>query len=159
MKCLSLKLNFHQRWAKLFWSSSRGSITSNFCDGLSPLLVLHTSWPEKPRALVCMRACMCANACMSWGARAVWALSLSTKIKAAKTYLHFGSACEFSCLRPSRRSPLRLSRNELSSTTFGMFAGGIRSRKTCNRREECRCAGFQVVSHKIVTTTLRIAST
>ena len=71
---------------------------------------------------VCMYACMCANACMSSGARD----GLSTKIKAAKTYLHFGSACEFSCLRPSRRSPLRLSRNELSSTTaFGMFAGGI----------------------------------
>ena len=74
-KCLSLKLNFHQRWAKLFWSSSRGSITSNFCDGLSPLLVLHTSWPEKPKALVCMRA----NACMSWGARARYGLSLSRR--------------------------------------------------------------------------------
>ena len=134
-KCLSLKLNFHPCLAELFWSPSRGSITSNFCDGLSSLACVTYFLAQEAQGVLYMRACMCANACMSSGARAMG--GLSTKIKAAKTYLHFGSACEFSCLRPSRRSPLRLSRNELSSTTaFGMFAGG-----TCKKRAECWCKG------------------
>ena len=126
-KCLSLKLNFHPCLAELFWSPSRGSITSNFCSGLSFACVTYFLAQEAQG--VCMHVCECVH---EFG-RARWEGSRRRSKRRKLTFI-LGRRVNFlaSGLRGDRRF-------DFHTTNFQAQHSGcsqVGSRKTCNMREE-----------------------
>ena len=110
-------------------------------------LLFCVTWPEAYTSIR-VHVCECVF---------VWARvrsRLSTKIKAVKTYLHFGSPCDFSSLRPSR-SPVRVSCNKVSSTS--VHKRQERSRKACNKRI-VKGLAVALVSHNIFGAALALQS-
>ena len=104
-----------------------------------PLLCLcyiHTSWPKKPKAFVCM----CANACMSSGARD--GEGSRRRSKRRKLTFILGRRVNFpaSGLRGDRRLDFHATDFQAQQHSGCSQVG---SRKTCNMRAECRCAGFK----------------